>query len=218
MARTKKYYADRIISGLQDAFPNIDFKIQIREVFLVVDDIVNGLAKQNFIDNWKLNAGPVDEQFITTWDGDNAITVVDPAGGSPSYIVLPAHFVALPKNGGIVEIWPINYEYGAVKIMNHSDVRRTRRLMSGNLQGELGGYSKGVNFEFNQTDVSKNFAQTFGVRLVIKDSSAISETAPYPVPADLEGQVIQMGIEFFTTKRLMPTDTVRDGKDAIKRN
>jgi hypothetical protein len=215
--RTKRYFYDRIVLGLQDAYPNIDWNIQPREVFLAVDDIVNSLAKQNAMENWKMGGLRLDEAFVTTWSGETAISVVD-VDNQPSYLVLPAQCVALPNDAGVVEIWPENYEYGAVRIMMHQDVRRTRRLMSGNLQGELGGYRKGINFEFNQVDVGKNFASTFGVRLAIKDSTAISETAPYPIPADLEGEIIQLGIEFFSARRFQATDTIRDKQDAIKRN
>ncbi len=219
MFRTKRYFYDRTILGLQDAYPNIDWKIQPRECYLVVDDIVNAMAKQNYLENWKLSGAMTDEAFITTWSG---IAVVD-SESQPSYILLPAQPVALPMNGGIMEIWPENYEYGTVKIQRHEDIRRTRNLMSGNLQTELGGYpvldrTLGNKFVFNQVSVGKNFAETFGVRLVIKDSTAISETAPYPVPADLEGQIIQQAIEFFVKKRISPTDTIRDGQDALTRN
>lgn len=218
MARTKKYFADRVLLGLQDSPGfNIDWKIQPREIFFIVDDIVNSLAKQNYIENMKLFGGNTDEQFITTWSGDTAITVVDPED-QPSYIVLPAQYVALPMNGGIAEVWPENYEYGAVKIMRHEDVRRTRKLMSGNLQHELGGYPVGNKFVFNQVSVGKNFSDKFGVRLVIRDSSAIGETDAYPVPADLEEQVIQRAIEFCLKKRVSPTDTIRDQNDALTRN
>lgn len=212
MYKTKKYFSDRTISGLQDSYPQIDWKIQEREVWLVVDDIVNGLAKDNYLENWKLYGAMSDEAFITEWSGTSAIAVVD-SDEQSSYIVLPADRVALSMNGGIAEVWPESYEYGAVKLMRHEDIRRTRNLMSGNLQGELGGYPSGNKFIFNQVNVGKNFAPTFGVRLVIKDSTAIGISDPYPVPADMVETVIEMAIEYFTKKRLSPTDEVRDNND-----
>lgn len=212
---TKRYFSDRIIAGLQAQYPNIDFRsIQEREVFLVVDDIINAMAKDNYLSNWKLYGATVEEGFITTWTG---LQVVDP-DEAPSYITFPAVYAALPMNGGIVEVWPENYEYGAVKLRRHEDVRRTRNLMSGNMQGELGGYPKGNVFEFDQVDVGKNFSETFGMRLVVRDSSAIAVTAPFPIHSDLVEEVIRRGILFFSTKRMQPTDTIRDKNDSINRN
>jgi hypothetical protein len=214
--KTKKYFSDRIILGLQDAYPNIDFNIQEREVFLVVDDIVNAMAKDNYFENWKLYGAVVDEGFVTTWDGDNAIEVID-VSDQPSYLTLPATFAALPMNGGL-EVWPMNYEFGAVRLRRHEDVRRTRHLMSGGMQGELGGYPRYPLFVFDQCDVKKNYSEKFGVRGVIKDSSAIGITDPYPVPGNISEEVIKRAIMYFTEKRIKPTDVIRDKQDAITRN
>lgn len=219
---TKKTYSDRIILGLQNSYPEIDFKIDEREVFLVVDDIVNAMAKQNYLDNWKIYGAMADESFVTEWSGANSITVVDPAD-LPSYIVLPAVPVALPMNGGILEVWPDNYSFGSVKIMRHEDVRRTRNLMSGNLQEQLGGFPSNIiaqepRFVFNQINVGKNFAPTFGVRLCIKNSSAVGLNDPFPLAPDIQQQVIDQGIQYFMRKRMAPTDTVRDSQDALTRN
>lgn len=219
MIKSKKYYADRIIRNLQDGFPNIDFKISEREIFLMLDDEVNSLAKQNYLENWKMFGAGLDESFITTWDGANAISVVDPDGGeSPSYMELPAIPSALPNDDGVVEIWPLRYEYGAVRVMKHGDVRKTRRLMSGNLQNELGGFRKGTRFEFNQTDVGKKYGPKFGVRLAVKDSTSIAIDAPYPIASDIEDDVIAAITEKLINRRMMPTDTVRDKQDAVNRN
>lgn len=219
MVKSKTYFSDRIIKALQDAFPNIDFKISEREVFLVIDDVVNALAKENYFENWKLYGAGLDEGFITEWSGDNAIAVVDPDGGEdPSYIVMPATPAALPRHGGVVEVWPSNWEYGSVKIMDHSDIRRTRKLMSGNLQGELGGYRSGNRFVFNQTEVRKNYAETCGVRLAVKDSSEMTLTEVYPIPSNLQEIVIQRVVDHFKNRRMEPTDTVRDKNDALNRN
>ncbi len=215
--KTKKYFSDRIIMGLQDAYPNIDFSIDQREVFTVVDDIVNSMAKDNYFENWKIYGDMVDEQFITEWSGESAVSVVD-VDDQPSYLVLPASYAALPSNGGIREVWPMNYNFGSVKLRRHEDIRATRNLMSGGMQGELGGYPSGNKFFFDQIGVAKNYSPTFGVRLVIKDSTAIGIFDPYPVPSNLNEEIIRRGIQYFTEKRMKVTDIVRDKQDAINRN
>ncbi len=131
---------------------------------------------------------------------------------------MPAQYAALPDNRGIDEIWPENFEYGSVKIRHSRNIRLYRNNMAASLQGELGGAPQGIKFLFNQVGVGQNFAPTFGVRLVIKDSSQISEDAPYPIPSSAEEEVIKRGILFFTEKRVKPTDVVRDGQDAVNRN
>lgn len=218
MIQTKKSIADRVVLRLQDGFASIDWKIDEREMFRVIDDKANARAKLNLIENWKLTGSRiVDESFITTWDGDNALTVVDPEG-EQSYIILPATPVALPDDAGVQEIWPLDYGYGQVRLRRHEDIRRTRNLMSGNMQQDLGGYRNGVKFVFDQVDVGKNFGSKFGVRLVIKDSTSIGVNDNYPIAGDVLDSLIEDVYQYFVQKRLAPTDTVRDAQDAINRN
>lgn len=216
MIYTKKMIADRVIDKLMNDFPNIDFRIDIRSVFLAVDDIINKLAKQNYLENFKFYGG-IDDAFTTVWDGANALTVTDVVG-QPSYITLPAIPVALPNNGGIIECWPLNYKYQQVRIRRHEDVRRTSRLMSGNMQGQLGGYPKYPVFEFDQIEVSKKYATRFGMKMCVKDSKDIAVDAPFPIAADAFDQIIKEAYVYFQEKRLAPTDVIRDGRDALTRN
>jgi hypothetical protein len=213
MIKSKRYYAQRIILGLQDEYPNEDFKIDEREVFPVIDDIVNRMAETDYFDNWKFSGQHVDEQFITQWD---EITVVDQDDEQPSYFNFPSNYAALPNNRGIDEIWPLNYRQKgddhSVAIMTHQDFRRFKSLQAGKLEGRLGGYPQGARFYFTTCGVKKKFGNV-GLRLVIRSSADIAIDAPYPIPANREGDVVLMAIQWFMNKRDQPTDEVRDGKD-----
>lgn len=213
MIQTKKSVADRIVLRLQNGLPNIDSRIWEKEIFRVIDDKVNARARENFMNNWKLGSQNTDESFITTWDGDNALAVVD-VENDQSYINLPATPVALFENQGVVEVWPMNFEFGPVRIRRHEHIRRTKNLMSGNMQQELGGYRNGSKFVFDQVAVGKNYATYFGVRLVIKDSTSVGINDPYPVAGDILDLVIEDVYQYFMEKkRMTPTDEVRDRND-----
>lgn len=213
--KTKQYYAQRVILGLQDDYPSLEFKIQEREVYPVLDDIVNRMAEQDYFDNWKFSGTGIDEHFITTFD---EITVVDQDNELPSYFELPTNYAALPNNRGIDEIWPLKYKQKgddhSVVIMTHADFRRFKSMKAGKLEGRLGGYPKGTTFEFTTCGVKKKYGNV-GLRLVIRSSKDISVTAPYPIPANREGDVILMTIKYFVDKRSGQTDVVRDSKDKI---
>lgn len=212
---TKKYYAERVILALQNDYPNLDFKIQLREVYPVIDDIVNAMAEKDYFDNWKMSGQHIDEQFITTWD---EITVVDQDNENPSYFVFPSNYAALPNNRGIDEIWPLKFQIGdrdhSVAIMSHADYRRYKGMYASYLEGRLGGYPQGDRFYFTTCGVKKKYGDV-GLRLVIRSSKDITVDAPYPIPSNRVGEVIQAAIEYFTNKRLQPTDEVRDKKDIV---
>lgn len=214
MIKDKRYYANQIIDGLQNRYPNIDFKIDERDVFIVLDNVVNQFAEQNYFDNWKMMRGGVDDQFITTF----TVTVIDPDNDAEekSYFIIPANYAALPDNGGIVEIYPLSYEDDAlhlVVVMSSSDYRRSINNPAIGLQGRLGGFPKGDRFIFTKHSVAAKYETEFECRLVVKDSSAIALGAHYPIPSNYENLVIETCIEKFQEKRTSPTDTVRDGND-----
>lgn len=218
MIKTKLYYAQRVILGLQDDYPNLDFKIQEREVFPVVDDIVNRMAESDYFDNWKFTGTGLDEQFITQWD---EVTVVDQNEEQPSYFEFPSNYVALPRNRGIDEIWPLKFRQKgddhSVIIMTHPEYRRFKSMQAGDLQGRLGGYPQGTRFYFTSCGVKKKYGNV-GLRLVIRSAADITDTAAYPVPANREGEVIALAIKYFVMKRTGQTDPVRDAKDATLRH
>ena len=213
--KTRLYYAQRVIMALQDDYTSLEFKIQEREVFPVIDDIVNRMAEQDYFDNWKMSGMGIDEQFITQWD---IVNVVDQDNELPSYFEFPSNYVALPNNRGIDEIWPLKFRKNgddhSVVIMTHSDYRRYKSLQAGSLEGRLGGYPQGTRFYFTSCGVKKKYGNV-GLRLVIRSSRDISDTAPYPVPANREGDVILMAIKYFVDKRNGQTDPVRDSKDKV---
>lgn len=211
MAKNKRQLAQQVLNELSTDKINIDFHIDEREVFLRMDALVNEMARKSFFDNWQVSGPSLDEQYITTWDGDNAIEVVD-VDYQPSYLVLPAGYIELPRNAGIVEIWPIEpSDFGqTVVIMSHSDVRMMQNSRASNMQGRLWGYPRGDNFVFGESDVAKRFGETFGVRLAIRDSSAISLTAPYPIPADKESVLVAKLVDWYRKRLGIGSDTVRD--------
>jgi hypothetical protein len=211
--KTKKFFAAQVLSSIANDFPNIDVKVEEREIFILMDAVVNELAAKNYFENWKFGGYGVDEQFITTWED---VTVVDQENGLPSYFIFPANYVGLPRNGGISEIYPMKWiseDQPPVVVISHEDYRRYRSNPAGNMQGRLYGYPQGNRFYFATTcQVKKDFGN-MGVRLVIRDSTQIANDQPYGIPADKENMVIATCVAWYRAKREEPTDAVRDNKD-----
>lgn len=213
MIRTKRYYAEQILLGLQNNYPESDWKIDFREIYPQMDHVVNKLAAQNYFDNWKLTGTGIDEQFITTWD---EVTVTDYDNKVPSEFTIPSNYAALPNNRGIDEIVPLKFQQNgndySVVIMSHGDYRRYKQMPAGKLEGRLGGYPKGKKFIFTECGVKKKYGNMM-VRLVVRSASDIAADEQYPIPANFEGQVIKEVMLYFVEKRNEPTDIVRDKND-----
>lgn len=210
--KTKRFYSEQVKLLLQNDYENIDSKIDERQIFIMLDNVVNRMARESFFENWKLTGSGVDEQFITTFD----VTVVDQTNGKPSYIDLPVNYAALPWNSGINEIYPKKWEQinqPSVVIMTHTDFRRYANNPARGMAGRLYGYLEGYRLLFGTCDVGKKYGTNFGARLVIRDSSLINEDTVYPIPADRVDAVIQEVVKLLTLKRAQDTDVVRDNND-----
>lgn len=210
--KNKMWFSEQVFLALQNDYPNIDTKLDQREVLLRLDATVNELAAKNYFENWKFGGYGVDDQFVTTFEVD----VIDRENGKPSYFTLPANYAALPRNGGIVEIYPVRWKtfnQPAVVVMSPEDYRRYLSNAAANMQGRLAGYPKSGIFEFTTCEVKKKYGENFECRLVIRDSSQIANDAPYGVPADKENLLISTVVAWYRARREVPTDSVRDNKD-----
>lgn len=211
--KSKRYYAEVVLAEMQNDLRNIDFKLEERDVFVRLDAIVNEMAKQSFLSNWKLSVGGLDEQWLTRWDD---VTVVDPGNGLYSYMDLPVHYADLPMNRGIDEIYPMKFQQDgknhSVVILAHRDMRLYSNNMAGNFQGRLAGFVKSYRFTFNRSDVKKKYGN-MGLSLVVRSAADIAIDAPYPIPADAENAVVTACVEWFRERVRQPKDEVRDKND-----
>jgi hypothetical protein len=212
--KTKRFFADQVKDVIMNNHPNMDFKIDERDIFVRLDAIVNQYAEQNYFDNWKFVGEGIDEHFITTWD---EVTVVDPTDEQPSYFEFPSNYAALPNNRGIDEIFPLKYKKGGVQsspviVMDNITSRRYGQLQAGRMEGRLSGYPKGNKFIFRECGVKAKYGN-MSVRLVIRDSTTIGVTDFYPIPSNFEQRVIMETAAWFIQKREAPTDKVRDKND-----
>lgn len=215
--KSKLWYTEQILLAIREEFPNRDIKIDPREMILRFDSMVNEMAKVGFLENWKLGYGhAIDDMFTTTWEW---LTVTDPANKAPSYVQFPANYANLPRNGGIDQVYFKNDFSSATKkyfepviITSFKEVSAYRNNLASNLEGRISCYPKNNYLVFDRGQINAKYGQ-IGLRLVVKDSSAIDDEAPYPIPADLEKTFIDEGIKYFRERLLFPQDLVRDSVD-----
>lgn len=211
--KSKRQYSDRVMFRLQNDHRNIDWKIDERQVFLMLDEVVNSLAADNYFANWRLTGAGIDEGFITTFE---PVTVTDPGNGLFSYLDIPCNWAGLPKNRGIDGVYPLKYTQQSTQsviVMSHMEYRQFMNNPARGMEGRLFGFLKGMRLTFGTCDVGVKYGTNFGVRLVVRDSSQIGLDQWYPIPADFEDDLVDRVVEKLIAKRLTPTDSVRDNKD-----
>jgi len=214
--KTRLWFAEQILIQLNEGLRNRDEKIDPRECYVIIDQLINQAARQGFLENWKLGNGQIDELWITRFD---EITITDPPNKAPSYFALPASYVNLPRLQGINSVTFMNSftsvkkkYFDTVHIISANDAVTYRGNMAGSLQGRLSVYPKGGNMVFNTGNVGTTYGNV-SIALVITDSSSISDTAPLIIPADIEASIITQAIEYFKARRALPVTTIRDNVD-----
>jgi len=215
--KTKIGYAEAVLLELQESLRNRDEQVDKREVIIRMDAIVNQMAKEGVLENWKLGFGyQTDEQYLTRWEW---LTVTDPTDKSPSYIAIPANYVALAKNGGINQVYFQNDFTSAKKkyfdpviITTYQEVSLYRSNMAGKLEGRISCYPRNGNLYFDRGNINKIYGN-IGMALVVRDSSSIADDQPYPIPADKEHLIIANLVQWFRSRRAQPQDLIRDNND-----
>lgn len=213
MIKSKLYYAQRVILGLQDDYPNQDWKIDVREIYPVLDDIVNALAAQNYFSNWTMAGAGIDEGFITTWED---VVVTDYENEVPSEFTFPSNYAALPNNDGIIGVIPMKQQLRgsdhSVVVVTYEQWLKYKNMPAGQFQGRLAGYPRGGKFKFTSCGVKKKYGNMI-VRLAVRSAADIPVDQPYGIPSNHEGDVVSKAKLYFVEKRMMPTDYVRDKND-----
>jgi len=211
MAKTKLFYAELILRELSADPLTSDFKISPREVYPRMDAVVNDMAAKQQLNNWSVNYGGTSELYLTTWGLNNdAITVVDLPDEAASYFDLPVNYVDLPRNGGINSIIPMENADVTVIITTLREYRMYKNTPAGSMQGRLAAYPIGSRMFFNQSEVQANYGDMV-LRLMVRDSSVISDSAPYPLPADKEDALIKICVAYYRDRIQQGADIIRDG-------
>lgn len=212
--RTKLYYGEQVLLELSSQLRNRDEKIELREAIIRIDAIVNQFARDGILLNWKMGyTNSIGDQFVTTWE---FLTVTDPANGEPSYVALPSHYVELPDNRGIDQVYFQN-SFSAVKkkyfdpiiIRSYKAFATYRNNRAGRMEGRISCAPKNGNLVFDRGNINATYGP-IGLRMVVRDSSEIADDAPYPIAADQEQLIISTCVDWFRARQSQRPDLIRD--------
>lgn len=205
MAYTKSYYAELVLNALASGDRPRDEKIDEREIFISMDEVMNALAGDNFSENYILYGHmDVADHYIATFE-DVAITDSD----THSEITLPAKYADLPANQGIYEVFPTNDINERFFVLRSRNTRRRKNLMEGTMEGKVFCYPQGEKLIFNKNTL-KVIHTTLTVRLVVTDASEISASATYPVPPNKQKVFVDLVVENYVKRTSLPEDNLSD--------
>lgn len=203
--KTKDYFAEQVQLKINPGGRPKDEKIKKPEIILVMDQVMNFLASQNFTENFILHGRrDVADQYLATFED---VVITD--NTTNSEITLPAEYADLPMNQGIYEVYPTNDIKARFFVVTSRNSRRRKNLMEGNMENGVFCYPVGDKLIFSKNNL-KVVHKTLTVRLVVTDSANITASARYPVPPNKEKEFIDMVYEYFTQGTVLEEDILND--------
>lgn len=203
--KSKEYHAEQILRELSADPLTRDYRVSPREVYPIMDSIVNDLASKKYFDNWEIGYNGLSEMYWTTWP---SIEVTDYQDNKPSTLDMPSFYVDLPRNMGIQLIPLLNPDITVI-ITNIREHRLYKNTPAGDLQGKLAAYPIAQTMYFNRKGVKIDFGDMM-VRMAVRTSESIAANQPYPIPADKELVVRKAVVEWFRDRLSQGIDPVRD--------
>lgn len=212
--RTKLFYGEQILNEISQGRRNRDETIDIREAIVRLDAVVNDLAKSGILTNWKAGfTNGIDDQYSMTFE---FLTATDPSNGEPSYVQIPSNYIQLPDNRGIEQVYFQN-SFSAVKrkyfdpviVRNFKSFSQLRNNRAGRMEGRISCAPKNGFLVFDRGNINATYGP-LGLRLIGRNSSALSDTDPYPIASDQEAMIIGLCVDWFRARQAQRPDLIRD--------
>lgn len=193
---TKKQIAEQCMRIVSGGHLKPDRTIDIREVMLHLDQLRDARCRIDTMNNVKSGNYLVSEDYLSIVTG----TVT---GG---LVALPQPVLDLEWGLGLYQVGPtsdLEEAYGIVPAGQGALLKGTAALERA---------SKGYCWLVAGTIYFKNVTDTTGVTIwYVPSSKSIAEDADYPVPPDVEAELLQQLVQMFGVQQQVPHDELEDG-------
>lgn len=194
---TKKQIAEQALRIIQGGHIKPDNPADIREVMLHLDQLRDARCRLDTLRNVKDGDYEVPEDYIS---------IVTGTVSSGSYS-LPQPALDLPHGLGLYQVGPTADLDEAYAIMPPGQ----RALLGGSAAMER--QSKGFCWLIAGTIYFKNVTDSTGITVMyVPSSKSIAEDADYPLPPDVEADLLKELVQMFGVQQQAPHDELEDGQ------
>jgi len=194
---TKKQIAEQALRIIQGGHIKPDNPADIREVMLHLDQLRDARCRLDTLNNVKGGNYTVSEGYLAIVTGTVAVGLV----------ALPQPPLDLEWGLGLYQVSPSSdlEEAYAISQPGHN------ALMKGTAALERA--SKGFCWLIAGNIYFKNVANAVDVTIwYVPSSKSIAEDADYPVPPDVEAELLQQLVQMFGVQQQAPHDELEDGQ------
>lgn len=187
--------SEQIIRILSGGDRNLDdSKWDIREIELFVTQAINYFIKQNLFQNISQGQNGIDGQYVITFKNIDVLYDEDLA---LAYAVLPATYISLPYDRGIVQVSLMKDQFNVFIPIRNGAVAVFKNSPAGRLESRIGFYPEQQNIYFTK-DISKDTDKIL-VKLIIADAQAVNNNQLF-IPPDIELPIIEKVLQLLSNQ------------------
>ena len=205
MATTKKQLAEQVIRILNSGDVTNDNSIDPRELLLAIEQERDRLVRLRLFESLSQGEGDIPGDVVSTFD---SITIKKDAVKNLLYSSLPGRIMSLPRDMGILHVSYTKDQYNAFIRMPNGSLSLYNGLVS-SMIGGIGVYwLEGDRIYYNDS-VDDCCGNTVIVKMIM-NSGDVDPNDIFPIPPDMESEVIRNVIQLYAPMKSAPNDEQND--------
>lgn len=205
MATTKIQIAEQILRLINSGDVTSDNDIDIREIILAVEQERDRLVRLRLFESLQMGEMIVAGDVVSSFDN---VLIKKDLVKDMLYSDLPGNPLSLPNDYGV---WQVSYQKNQKSSfirMPNGSMGLYNGLPSSALGGRDGFFVEGNKIYYNDS-VSDCCGNTILLKMVL-NSGSISNNVSFPIPADVQSEVIKNVTQLFTIQKQFPHDEQND--------
>ena len=205
MATTKIKISEQILRLLKSGDVTSDNDIDIREIILAVEQERDRLVRLRLFESLQMGEMIVAGDVISSFD---SVLIKKDLDKDMLYSNLPGNPLSLPNDYGV---WQVSYQSNQKDTfirMPNGSMGLYNGLTSSSLGGRDGFFVEGNKIYYND-NVSDCCGHTVLIKMVL-NSGSIADDIVFPIPADIQTEVIRNVLQLYGSTLQIPHDEQND--------
>jgi len=201
---TKKQIAEQALRIISGGTPTVDSEVDIREIMLLLDQVRDQRVRIDALQGRKIGDYNISSDYLSYYED---VDINTDTAKKARYITLPAAVIDLPDEMGVYSISPMqNQEINFIRVPSMA-MPLYRGKQSFNTEATTYYWLIGNRVYFKNTDPTLEKVLV----AMVASSKDIAESADFPVPPDVEAELIELVIQIFSVMHQAPHDEKEDG-------
>tara|TARA_R100000008_G_scaffold26150_1_gene14216 strand:- start:340 stop:966 length:627 start_codon:yes stop_codon:yes gene_type:complete len=205
MATTKAQLAEQIVRILNSGDITTDNSIDSREIILAIEQERDRLVRVRLFESMNMGETSIPGDIVSSF---SEISIKKDLVKNLLYSELPGRPISLNHDMGIVHVSYTKDQYNGFIRVPNSSLSLYNGLLSSNLGGREGYWVEGNRLYYTES-VDDCCGNTIILKMIMH-SGDIDSTKPFPIPADLESEIIRNIVQLYSSMKSAPNDDQND--------